>query len=310
MRILGNQIQIDLIKNLIKKKQFPNSLILSGHKGIGKSLIAKNTAYCLVGSIKLDELINIKELTSHDILFICKDNLEEKKQAKQLMYRDDISHINSFFKTKNESNNKRVCIIDAIDDLSLDAINSLLKIIEEPNINSHFILISHDNKKLLPTIISRSFKIKFNNFNKDDYLSMLSKLDHLKTTDHSYLYELTRGSLDISRSYINNDFRDIDDHLQKIYENKNNIKSNTAYHYINFLNNKGGDKTLIVSFFDYLILKKALHIRNSINSSHYNNIDRFISITNELKKLKERYITFNLSFEHILIHYFNRLKQQ
>ena len=310
MRILGNHIQIDLIRNFIKKNQFPNSLILSGQKGIGKSLIAKNIAYCLVGCIKLDELINIKELTSHNILFICKDNLEEKKQSKQLMYRDDISHISSFFKTKNESNNKRVCIIDAIDDLSLDAINSLLKIIEEPNINSHFILISHDNKKLLPTIISRSFQIKFNNFIKDDYLSILSKLDDLKATDHSYLYELTRGSLDISRSYINNDFRDIDDHLQKIYENKNNVKSNTAYHYINFLNNKGGDKTLIVSFFDYLILKKTLHIRSSINSSHYNKIDRFISITSELKKLKERYITFNLSFEHILIHYFNRLKQQ
>ena len=78
MKILGNHIQLDLIKNLIRKKQFPNSLILSGQKGIGKSLIAKNTAYCLVGCIKLDELIDIKELISHDILFICKDNLEEK----------------------------------------------------------------------------------------------------------------------------------------------------------------------------------------------------------------------------------------
>ena len=310
MKILGNQIQIDLIKNLIEKKQFPNSLILSGQKGIGKSLIAKNTAFCLIGCIKLDELTFIKELTSHNILFICKDNLDEKKQSKQLMYRDDISHISSFFKTKNESHSKRVCIIDAIDDLSLDAINSLLKIIEEPNINNHFILISHDNKKLLPTIKSRSFQIKFNNFKKSDFLSVLHEIDDLKTTDHSYLYELTRGSLDISRSYINNDFRDIDDHLQKIYEDKNNIKSNTAYHYISFLNNKGGDKALIISFFDYLILKKILYIKNSINSLHYSKIDRFISMTNELKKLKERYITFNLSFEHILIHYFNRLKQQ
>ena len=310
MKILGNKIQIDLIRNLIEKKQFPNSLILSGPKGIGKSLIAKNAAFCLVGCIKCDELTFIKELISHNILFICKDNLVEKKQSKQLMYRDDISNISSFFKTKNESHSKRVCIIDAIDDLSLDAINSLLKIIEEPNINSHFILISHDNKKLLPTIKSRSFQIKLNNFNKDDFLSILDELDDLKSTDHSYLYELTRGSLDISRSYINNDFRDIDDHLQKIYENKNNIKSNTAYHYINFLNNKGGDKDLIISFFDYLILKKILYIRNSIHKLHYNKIDRFISITDELKKLKERYITFNLSFEHVLIHYFNCLKQQ
>ena len=310
MKILGNHIQLDLIKNLIKKKQFPNSLILSGQKGIGKSLIAKNTAYCLVGCIKLDDLNYIKEFISHNILLICKDNLEDKKQSKQLMYRDDISHISSFFKTKNESHSKRVCIIDAIDDLSLDAINSLLKIIEEPNLDSHFILISHDNKKLLPTIKSRSFQIKFNNFKKSDFLSVLNEIDDLKTTDHSYLYELTHGSLDISRSYINNDFRDIDDHLQKIYENKDNIKSNTAYHYINFLNNKGGDKALIISFFDYLILKKILFIRNSIHKLHYNKLNRFISITDELKKLKERYITFNLSFEHILIHYFNRLKQQ
>ena len=310
MRILGNHIQINLIKSLIKKKQFPNSLILSGQKGIGKSLIAKNTAYCLVNCIKLDELTNIKELTNHDILYVCKNYLEEKKQSKQLMYRDDIAHIRSFFKTKNENLNKRVCIIDSIDDLSIDAINSLLKIIEEPNNNSHFILISHDNKKLLPTIISRSFQIKFNNFNKNDFLSILNELDDLKTTDHSYLYELTHGSLYISRNYINNDFRDIDDHLQKIYENKSNIKSNTAYHYINFLINKGGDKTLIISFFDYLILKKVLYIRKSINSLHNSKIDRFILIIDELKKLKERYITFNLSFEHILIHYFNRLKQQ
>ena len=310
MKILGNHIQIDLIKKLIEKKQFPNSLILSGQKGVGKSLIARNIAYCLVDCIKLDELNYINKLTSHDILFVCKGNLEEKKQSKQLMSRDDISHISSFFKTKNESHSKRVCIIDAIDDLSLDAINSLLKIIEEPNINNHFILISHDNKKLLPTIKSRSFQIKFNNFKKSDFLSILDEIDDLKTVNHSYLYELTRGSLNISRSYINNDFRDIDDHLQKIYENNNSIKSNTAYHYINFLNNKGGDKALIISFFDYLILKKILYIKSSINNLHYTKIDRFISMANELKKLKERYITFNLSFEHILIHYFNLLKQQ
>ena len=310
MKFLGNNNQIDLIKKLIEKKQFPNSLILSGQKGVGKSLIARNIAYCLVDCIKLDELNYINKQTSHDILFVCKGNLEEKKQSKQLMSRDDISHISSFFKTKNESHSKRVCIIDAIDDLSLDAINSLLKIIEEPNINNHFILISHDNKKLLPTIKSRSFQIKFNNFKKRDFLSILDEIDDLKTVNHSYLYELTRGSLNISRSYINNDFRDIDDHLQKIYENNNSIKSNTAYHYINFLNNKGGDKDLIISFFDYLILKKILYIKSNINNLHYTKIDRIISMANELKKLKERYITFNLSFEHILIHYFNLLKLQ
>jgi DNA polymerase-3 subunit delta' len=310
MKILGNQNKIKLIEKLITKNQFPNSLILIGQKGIGKSLIAKNIALCLTNSISLNELEIINNQSNQNILVISKEFRDEKKQNKQLIYRDDIAHINEFFKTKSEKNVKRVCVIDSVDDLSVDGINSLLKIIEEPKNNNHFILISHENKKLLPTIISRSFTVKLNNFNKNDYISLINEIDDLKTNNHSYLYELTRGSIHISRSFINNDFRDIDDHLEKVLEVKENIKANTAYHYINFLNDKGGEKELIVSFFDYLILKNSLFIKNRINSLRTAKIDHFIAVIDELRKLKERYITFNISYEHILIHYFNRLKQQ
>ena len=309
MKILGNQNKIKLIAKLITKNQFPNSLILIGQKGIGKSLIAQNIALCLTDAISVNELENINNQSNQNILLISKELRDEKKQNKQLIYRDDIAHINEFFKTKSEKNVKRVCVIDSIDDLSIDAVNSLLKIIEEPKINNHFILISHDNKKLLPTIISRSFTVKLNNFNKNDYISLINEIDDLKTNNHSYLYELTRGSIHISRNFINNDFRDIDDHLEKVLEIKANIKANTAYHYINFLNDKGGEKELIVSFFDYLILKNSLFIKNRINTLRTAKIDHIIAVIDELRKLKERYITFNISYEHILIHYFNRLKQ-
>ena len=309
MKILGNQNKIKLIAKLIIKNQFPNSLILIGQKGIGKSLIAQNIALCLTDAISVNELENINNQSNQNILLISKELRDEKKQNKQLIYRDDIAHINEFFKTKSEKNVKRVCVIDSIDDLSIDAVNSLLKIIEEPKINNHFILISHDNKKLLQTIISRSFTVKLNNFNKNDYISLINEIDDLKTNNHSYLYELTRGSIHISRNFINNDFRDIDDHLEKVLEIKANIKANTAYHYINFLNDKGGEKELIVSFFDYLILKNSLFIKNRINTLRTAKINHIIAVIDELKKLKERYITFNISYEHILIHYFNRLKQ-
>lgn len=310
MKILGNQNKIELIKKLITKNQFPNSLILIGQKAIGKSLIAKNIALCLTNSINLKELNNITNKSNQNILYVSKEYLEEKKQNKKLMYRDDIAYINEFFKTKNENNSKKVCVIDSIDDLSIDAINSLLKIIEEPKINNHFVLISHNNKKLLPTIISRSFTIKLNNFEKNDYMSIMSEIDDLKTADHSYLYDLTRGSIDISRNYLKYNFRDVDNHLEKIFENKENIKANTVYHYIKFLNDRGIEKDLIVSFFDYLILKNSFFIKNKFNVLKSVKINHFINVIDELRKLKERYITFNLSHEHILIHYFNRLKQQ
>ena len=138
MKILGNQNKIKLIAKLITKNQFPNSLILIGQKGIGKSLIAQNIALCLTDVISVNELENINNQSNQNILLISKELRDEKKQNKQLIYRDDIAHINEFFKTKSEKNVKRVCVIDSIDDLSIDAVNSLLKIIEEPKRGSEY----------------------------------------------------------------------------------------------------------------------------------------------------------------------------
>ena len=64
---------------------------------------------------------------------ITKIYLEDKKRFKNQIYRDDISNVHTFFQTKDEIDQKRVCIIKIIDDLSIEASNSLLKLIEEPN---------------------------------------------------------------------------------------------------------------------------------------------------------------------------------
>ena len=310
MNILGHENQIKLIRRFIQKKCFPNSLILSGQKGIGKSLIAKNTALNLIEAIKSEDFRIISEIKNLNILYISRIYLEDKKRFKQSIYRDDISHINNFFSTKNGINSKRVCIIDSIDELSIDAVNSLLKTIEEPNKNNHFILISHDNKKLIPTIRSRSFEIKFQNFNKENFLSILKNIDDINSCNHNYMYDLTRGSIHISRNFIDYNFNDLDEHLLAIYQNKEKIKSNTAYHYINFLNDKGADKDLIISFFNFLLLKAIFFIKNEIKNVHNTKVDHFLMIIDEISKFKERYTTFNLSYEHILIHFFNLLKKQ
>ena len=47
-------------------------------------------------------------------------------------------------------------IIRPADLLGLDAENAILKILEEPNENVHFLLITDDPSKLLPTILSRA----------------------------------------------------------------------------------------------------------------------------------------------------------
>ena len=57
-------------------------------------------------------------------------------------------------------------LIDNIELLNVNSINALLKILEEPNRNIFFILINN-NKKILPTLISRCINYKINLSNKE-----------------------------------------------------------------------------------------------------------------------------------------------
>lgn len=305
--IIGHQNQIEIIRNLLKKNNFPNSLILSGPKGIGKSLIANNICLALQKMLPINNINKISnnlDLNSN-VYVIKKIYLEDKKRYKQKVYRDDISYIHDFFSTKNDYGTKKICLIDSIDDLDDGAKNSLLKIIEEPNADNHFIIISHDINKVLSTIKSRSHHIRFNHFFKLDYMDLLDEINDIPKIDPTYLYSLTKGSLALSTEYIDSSFREIDDHLTTIIRDIKLIKHNTAYHYINFLKNKGSGNELIVSFFNFFILKISDVIKSTINK---NDTIYLLSMHTYLNSLKTKFVTYNLSYEHLLIHYFNTLK--
>ena len=152
---------LDLSKLYFNDK-LPNKILLSGEKGIGKSTLA----YHLINFI-----LSQKEDFSYDLQnqkidpknksfkliqnksnpnFILVDINEEKKNI-------DISQIRILINILNKSslNNKpRLVLIDNTELLNINAINALLKVLEEPNDNINFILINN-NKKILPTLKSR-----------------------------------------------------------------------------------------------------------------------------------------------------------
>ena len=121
--------------------------------------------------------------------------------------------------------------MNSIDDFSIEASNSLLKLIEEPPKNSLFIIINHNKSKLLQTIKSRSFVLNFSNHILDDYSELL-KLDNYRYNDINKLYALTAGDLQASFNYIDNDFDSIDDHFKSLLLDTSKIKINTASHYV------------------------------------------------------------------------------
>jgi len=76
---------------------------------------------------------------------------------------DDSLEIKEWHSRSGISKSKKVCII-ATNFINREAEQTLLKIIEEPGVNTHFFIVVPDSSALLPTIISRTHIIKTKQF--------------------------------------------------------------------------------------------------------------------------------------------------
>jgi len=106
---------------------------------------------------------------SSDILF----------QSYESFTMDDSSEIKSWHNQLGATGEKRICIITT-KFINREAEQTLLKIIEEPTLNTHFFIVVPDSSVLLPTIISRTHIIKIEkeddkNIEKEAIAFILSK---------------------------------------------------------------------------------------------------------------------------------------
>ena len=173
-RLFGLNNQLKEFIDLFHKDKLPNKILLSGPKGIGKSTLSYHLINYILSigekySYDLDNSTINEENRSFKLIknksnpnFTLIDINPKKKSIDINQIRDLIVNMN-----KSSFNNKlRFVLIDNIEFLNLNSINALLKILEEPTLNTHFILINN-NKKLLSTIKSRCLNYKINLKNKD-----------------------------------------------------------------------------------------------------------------------------------------------
>ena len=71
-----------------------------------------------------------------------------------------INLVNGFQKTPLEKKGIMIYIVNMVENMGVEAVNSLLKFLEEPTPNTYAILTSQNESKILPTIISRCQSIR------------------------------------------------------------------------------------------------------------------------------------------------------
>ena len=181
-KLYGLEKYFTELVNFYKNGNYPNKILFSGQKGIGKATLAFhfiNYVLTLNDEKKYDtesyqinsespEFKTINNKSNTNLITI--DVNEDKKSIDINQIRELIINLN-----KSSFNKKpRFVLIDNIELLNINSINALLKILEEPNENINFILI-HNNRKILSTLLSRciNFKISLSN---NDYLKISNQL--------------------------------------------------------------------------------------------------------------------------------------
>lgn len=121
-------------------------------------------------------------------------NFEAGKFAKDIRV-DDVRKLNGFFNLSASEGGRRVVIVDAADEMNVQAANALLKRLEEPPANATLLLISHQPSRLLPTIRSRCRELRFAPLSEDDMAAALAQALPDTQLDQAALAALTSGSV-------------------------------------------------------------------------------------------------------------------
>jgi len=185
--LIGHEAAESRFLKALRSARLHHAWLLTGPKGIGKATLAYRMARKLLGGESLlstaldipasDEIAQRVEALTHGNLFVLRRPYDTKlKRFRQDIPVDRVRQVAGFFQeTAAETGKWRVCIIDSADELNRNSENAILKLLEEPPINTLFILISSAPGRLLPTIRSRCMGLELRAVPDDQITTWLSE---------------------------------------------------------------------------------------------------------------------------------------
>lgn len=107
-------------------------------------------------------------------VFLLKRGLNDRQNAiTQDIRVGEVRKLSNFLHLSAAEGGRRVVIVDAADEMNVQAANALLKLLEEPPANVTFLLVTHQPARLLPTIRSRCRELRLGTLAPDDMAEAL-----------------------------------------------------------------------------------------------------------------------------------------
>jgi len=289
------------IVDLEKNNKLPNKILLSGVNGLGKSTMAYHIInYIFSKNEENPYNLDLNEINqnnrSYKLLnnfshpnFYPIDVIKDKKNIEIHQIRKMIDYTNK----SSFNNSLRIVLINNVELLNINAVNALLKVVEEPNNNILFIFVLNSNKKILDTLKSRCLLFKIN-FKFNDVINITNKILNVNILDIINIdlinYYSTPGDYIKLINFSNEIGIDLSTYnlkkfltyiIEEKYYQKNDFIKKNIFNYVEFyflkLFNKASNKNII--------------------TNHYTN---FINKTNDTNR-------FNLDYESLFMEFKSKI---
>jgi DNA polymerase-3 subunit delta' len=286
LNLYGYESYFKFFNKLYEQDNLPNSILISGQKGLGKSTFTYHFINFLLSKGEKNEynrrdyLIDPNNSTyksiqsgTHANLFIL-DAIDDEN-----IKIDQIRKLLLFLNKSTYYKSVKIVLLDNAEYLNINSSNALLKAIEEPSKDTYFFIINNDSQKIMNTIKSRciDFVINFNFLKKKNIFNKIAQTYSLNFTESDldiFLYFDTHGNLLKYLSTLkNSDFKISKDYLSCIS------------YFMDLYNEKTDPKLLgfitlsIQNFYNQLSLNNSLFINN-----YYRNLYKILHLIDNMKK--------------------------
>ena len=286
LNLYGYESYFKFFNKLYEQDNLPNSILISGQKGLGKSTFTYHFINFLLSKGEKNEynrrdyLIDPNNSTyksiqsgTHANLFILDaidgENIKIDQIRKLLLFLNKSTYYKSV----------KIVLLDNAEYLNINSSNALLKAIEEPSKDTYFFIINNDSQKIMNTIKSRciDFVINFNFLKKKNIFNKIAQTYSLNFTESDldiFLYFDTHGNLLKYLSTLkNSDFKISENYLSCISYFMDLYSEKTDPKLLGFIT------LFIQNFYNQLSLNNSLFINN-----YYRNLNKILHLIDNMKK--------------------------
>ena len=269
--------EFSLLCNLVNETKVPNSIIIDGMAGIGKSVFAShfiNYVFSLDEEYKYN-LENYEINTLNKSFKLVNQNTHPNlypifvEDGKNSISIDQIREMMKFANKSSFNNKYKIIYINKSDSLNKSSSNAILKILEEPNRNIIFLILQNSKNKNLKTILSRCIKF------------------HLKLDFENVILTTNKILNDDIKNYVNEELLSHYSTPGMIVDMLNFAKAQN----INL-------KEISLNEFITTIIEKKMYLKNSFLNDYFNCFLEKYLLKLAAKTKKKKYFNLYDNFVH------------